>query len=552
MAKDLEVALRLRIEGNNVVVAGLDGVDKKLGSLKKGSSDLAGAFKSLLPAIGMIGIIKFFTDCVKAAEGQSEALRKLKLELDAQGEKTAAILPILKNYADVMGETTRFGQSEYLKILPELIRKQGDWKQALALSTLTANIASASGKDLSQVSELLTNALANPTRGTMVLRREFGAVVEGSKDVEDMMVKLQEHFNNVAVSEESLTKKTALLKNEWDKTQETIGKSTVWSDMVMGAISVEKYFATLVNSIQKIIAFFTPGTIKEKMDAINKLTKEGADIWVKIEKDKTFELIEQMKIRANKAKESEEKRSGLEKKGAEERAEFAKNEEDKIEEWSKNFDKNAEERAKIKADSEEAQRQLDLAADKKFLDDKTAAESEYYRIKGEAYAKSMEIGRQYAEIEKTLIEDLISGSQDAWKKFYKAMIDMAFAGAEAKMTANAAQAWSDAFLLLANPITAFYAPTAFGAAASVSAQLAGLELLKGLFKLPAMAEGGIIKGSAGGRVVIAGEGGQDEAIIPLNKGISRPIVINIYGYASTEMAQELYRKIKQLENTGGL
>jgi hypothetical protein len=62
--------------------------------------------------------------------------------------------------------------------------------------------------------------------------------------------------------------------------------------------------------------------------------------------------------------------------------------------------------------------------------------------------------------------------------------------------------------------------------AAVDASFGALFGLAGL-DIPAMADGGIVKASAGGTLVRVGEGGRDEAILPLPSPMQQPTIINV-------------------------
>lgn len=571
---DLQAKIVFSVENGQLVINQLNGVQQKMGGLKSGVGGISQELKALMPALSAVAIGKFLYDSVKAAEKASEAYRKLRFELETQGIAWGSVEKEIKNYADTMGKSTRFGHTEYLEVLGSMTRKLGDLEKAYSFTTLAADIASQSNMTMAQVADLLGNAMANPARGALMLRREFKAIVGDGKNVNEMMQKLYTHFNGAAQAEQSFTKEMAIAKEEIDKMKEGLGVGmlpiitqvvTEWEKWAK-AIHIIKQSDAEVNAKDLANAENKVLSIKKAQNLLDSTSgkgqKERRALELKVAEDnlaalKAIIAVEERRDKKKKAGPPKggaadpEKKAGLEKKIAEETAEFAKNEEEKVAKWDEDFNKKAEERLKTKADAEEADRKFGTAADAKYLKDEQDTEDEKDRIAAEGYQKRLAIGMEFANAEKTLVEDLISGDKDAWKNFYKAMIDLAFTGAEAKLTANVAEAWSNAFLLLSNPITAFYAPTAFGAAGAVTAELAGLELAKGLFKLPAMAEGGIVKAIPGGRSVIVGEGGRDEAIVPLGPGTRTGGTVNIHIHGTViGSVNEIVKEIKKLNLTG--
>jgi hypothetical protein len=79
----------------------------------------------------------------------------------------------------------------------------------------------------------------------------------------------------------------------------------------------------------------------------------------------------------------------------------------------------------------------------------------------------------------------------------------------------------------------------------------------GVPKIPQLAEGGIVKASPGGTLVNVGEGGQDEAVVPLGRGapsVSRgeptQVTLVIEG-AETEFRRWLNKSIRVKGTLGG-
>lgn len=504
MAKDLEVALRLRIEGNNVVVAGLDGVDKKLAGLKQGGLDVGAAFKSafmgLLPAISAATIIKFLTDCVKEAQEAEKVFIRLRAELEKQGFTFENVSKEIDYYSRKIERISTFSRDTFIRVLTNLTQKTGDYKGSLALVTGAVGIANKYDKELNETVNLLYESSVGGARGLVALQKELGGAALQAQSA-------TEAVKNLIKENENVEKKG--LTVQWNKFGSAF-KENVMKPIGDFAGTKLTNFLTTLNNIGFVWGILT----KKQKEAIG-VTKEEDNALTALLK-KLEDAQKAREAEANAVKKAEEAKREIAEKG--------------------------EAELKILTDSEEAQRQLDLAADKKYLDDKAAADAAYWQKRGEQYAAFLEIGKGFAEAEKTLMEDLFAGNEDAWKNYYKRIIDLAFKAYEDKLAIDLAAAFASAWI----------DPTKWGAVIALSAQMAGVEALKGVLKLPAMAEGGIVKARSGGTIIRAGEAGQDEAIIPLNKGMGRPVNITINGYVSTEMVQELYRKMKQLENTGGV
>lgn len=76
----------------------------------------------------------------------------------------------------------------------------------------------------------------------------------------------------------------------------------------------------------------------------------------------------------------------------------------------------------------------------------------------------------------------------------------------------------------------------------------------GLPEIPRLAEGGIVRARPGGTLAILGEGGQDEAVVPLGRGGAGigGVVINVFAWDVSDAAQRLLPVIVHLERGGNI
>jgi|GEM_PF-6476820 len=530
MAEQTKVELILEVKGDKVVVSGIQNIEQATTKLDntvktKATPSLAGMFKGLLPVITTGVVLNFFKDCISAAEEENEALRRLKGEIEAQGIAWSEAEKSIKDFADTMQATTRFSDTQTYKVVGDLTRRLGSLEQAFTATQLAADIASATGKDFSATADLLATALTHPERGAMMLKREFGAVVGTGKDVEVMVKKLQDHFTGAAQKEESLTKQTAQLKNAFDDFMEDVGRgiTPVWQAILAGGDVAIKMFRTLANSMAKVIAFFAPGTWKEKMDRINELTKQGADIWVKsdnlkiestktvlkVHKDTSEEIAkkeeELKKKREEIAKELAERRQKLELETTEflhgqyeRRRKEAEIERDYIINVLK--DKELAEETyrfrlmQIAKDEKEEKRKLDEAGttrlkekyEKEFNDYKqhydamialfkqgkitqeelTASLVEFTKKK---YGEIIDLSASISGIMGKAIGESIAGSENAWENAWNAIVDVTINALQTMLSAKLITYWSD--------------PLTWGLVPGILAGMAALEALRPLIKI---------------------------------------------------------------------
>ena len=295
------VTITFKSVNGQMVIDTVNGISQKVDALKGKSNMMINVFRQFLPVLAVAEIIKFLKDSVAATEEEAEALRILKGELEAQGKPWADVEQQIRGFATSLQMTSRFSDTMVYKSMGSLAGKLGDVNEALGVTQLAANIAASKGlKEFGSTAEDLAYAMIRPERGAYRLKAEFGELLKGTKNVNEMLKRLQEHFAGAAAREEGLTATTAKLKNAFGEFQEEVGTgiTPVWITILKGADIVVKAFRTLSNSLSKVVAFFAPGTWKEKMAAINKLTREGADIWVNSEIKKGIYSLKTLKVHA--------------------------------------------------------------------------------------------------------------------------------------------------------------------------------------------------------------------------------------------------------------
>jgi len=490
---ELQVKLKLLIDGDKVVVQGIDGVEKKINSTTKQANALTTAFKGLLPAITAAAVSKFFIDSIKLAEHENEVLRKLKGTIESYGQSWTDAEKAIKQTAMTVKAKTRFDEEEVYTTIDKLTVQLGNYKQAIILTNTAMDVAALRGMELSDVMGIFNAALASPQRGVRTLRIAFGDLVGDATNV-------HEAFNNIGIKaqgakekEDSLTKSTKQLQNNFEDLRKELGNN------LNPAVKILYDLMNKTFERQNQIDYDarTQEIVKYRAE-LNQLTKGT----------KEYEAMERLLngVIKRRGEINDERNKKKPKPG-----------DDKITETP----------------AEKAARE---AEEKKKVDEKIKKDEE------ENYKKRLELGQMFSDAQSQLVTDLAAGNVDAWKNYYKMIIDIAFKSTEDLIKLQLANAFA----------LAWVDPTKWGSVAALTGQLLGLEGLKAGLKVPAMAEGGIVKATPGGTLVRVGEAGRDEKITPLGKDNSdKRIIINVNGFADKNTINYLIRELKKAENNGG-
>lgn len=133
----------------------------------------------------------------------------------------------------------------------------------------------------------------------------------------------------------------------------------------------------------------------------------------------------------------------------------------------------------------------------------------------------------FADFFKRLWNNLVSGATNLWVKWRTGFDKVVgfIGGLKTKITNIAKGIWDGflgAFKSMINNIIGAWNALDFSISVSIPSWVPGLggkgfHVSDVIPDIPYLAEGGIVKARAGGTAVVAGEGGQDEAIIPLSR-----------------------------------
>jgi len=476
----------------DVVSKKLNKVDKSAKKAKAGFSNLASGAKALLTSMGLLvgaaGITRFFSSAIKEAEVFNESLRKVEFNLKALGATTRDSRKELIAWSAAIQESTRFGDNIALDTLNKMLRVTGDLAQSQSGATLAMDLAVSSGKDLAFITEIVSQLMIGETRAVIQAQKEFGAFIGTAGDTQSILDSLQESLSGAAKEEESLTKETAILSNQFTDLKKSIGF----------ALEPVSNFALTTSSaildvLQKIIdkIILTSGIIKNfviaDIGAVTSLLKfdltEAKNYFSQFTNDTKAMLDDynaKYKTSSNERVEETEKTERLISKinliEQNKRLSALKKIED---DRQKIIKENLDNLIAFKEEKETAEADAIIARDQEKKDILVAQEQNFKSTLGTISSLASAKNRELAVVGKI--------------------------AATAMAIMNTSEAVTKA-LASAPPPFNFALAAAVGAAGAV--QIATIQGVQ-------FAKGGLVKGSGPGIIANIGEKGRDEAILPL-------------------------------------
>lgn len=231
----------MALEETGVVLSAIDNFSKQMDSFNKKlneigtnsetagnkTSSLKDQFMSLVPAMTAVGAVMFLKSSIEASMEQEEGLRKLNFAVTATGKKFSDVKPQVDAFTEAVENNTRFTGEIATEAMAKLTRVTGDFATAQRLAKLAMDISATTGKDLMETTTQLGLAFEGNTRGVMMLKREFGAQLEGAKTGTDVLNKLAKAYDGSAESEKSFTKDLAVANHQFEEMQKAIGSQLI-------------------------------------------------------------------------------------------------------------------------------------------------------------------------------------------------------------------------------------------------------------------------------------------------------------------------------------
>ena len=244
------VELNLRV---NADTGQIDTLAPKFTKAAEGAKQAEDGFKTLgaearslmgalLPIATAAAVVQFFTDCVKGAEDQNEAMRRLQGTLEANGQAWTDGGAAIKQWAEAIASSTRFTENEALQSLDKLTRSTGSASQAQAAAKLAMDLSVSSGKSLGEMTDFVNNLINKQQRAIMEAHKEFGTYTEKAQTAQEVLDALAAKVGGAAEKEDSLTKKSKELGSAFEEFKVTIGNAfaPALADVLVGLTRIVK------------------------------------------------------------------------------------------------------------------------------------------------------------------------------------------------------------------------------------------------------------------------------------------------------------------------
>ncbi|MBI2069458.1 MAG: hypothetical protein HYT79_02570 [Elusimicrobia bacterium] len=179
--------------------------------------------QQLLGFATVAGVTTFFKQAAQAALEEQEALRRLSFAVEAIGGSFASEKERIIAFAQEQQALTRFSDTQTFEALGRLTRVTGDLGQAMQAARLAFGLASASGKDLNSILDLLGPILNGDATRLRALKLEFGAFIGNAKSAQEVIDVLSKRFLGAAETEKGFAKELIITRNRLSDFQETVG-----------------------------------------------------------------------------------------------------------------------------------------------------------------------------------------------------------------------------------------------------------------------------------------------------------------------------------------
>jgi len=193
---------------------------QSIGSIKDAASQLQ---SQLLAFATVAGVATFFKSSADAAIQEEEALRRLAFAVDSTGGSFAQSKEAILDFANQQQLLTQFSDTQTYETMGKLVRVTGDVGQAMQATRLAFGLASASGRDLSTILDLLGPVLQGDSSRLRALKNEFGAFIGDASTAQEVVDNLSKKFLGAAENQSGYQRELSSLRNRLDNFKETVG-----------------------------------------------------------------------------------------------------------------------------------------------------------------------------------------------------------------------------------------------------------------------------------------------------------------------------------------
>ncbi|MCG3205217.1 MAG: hypothetical protein KCHDKBKB_01936 [Elusimicrobia bacterium] len=551
-------------------------------SVKDATNQLA---TSLLGIASVAGLTTFFKSSAEAALEEEEALRRLAFAVDATGGSFQQSKEAILAFANQQQAFTQFSDTQTFEAMGRLVRITGDVGQAMQATRLAFGLASASGRDLGGILDLLSPILQGDATRLRALKNEFGAFIGNANTAQEVVDVLSRRFLGAAETQEGYAKQLAISRNELGNFKETVGAGVLPAfNFLLGALTkVTQFFEILGVVIAnwaaharlnvKDFAEFIKEVFTLNFDGAQERHKRFAAEFASIEETSAEQAAEidkrYSKERQLIAQDEQRIKTGITQKSVEESRKEAEEKKKAAQDAHDTLTRLDSERLElegeklesklemIELEKEQRLRQLDEIAAKGILTEEALTQARINAVEI-AKLKSKEARESLDEDMKALEEGAKSVASTFANSVGDAMADVILEGK------NMQAVFDSVFKSVLRTAIETFTRIAIEAAI-LRGSTGGLGVLGGIFAVGAigggafkgikLAEGGIVRRPTFAQV---GEAGP-EAVIPLdrlgnfggsvNVTVTQNNTINIQG-ASDEQVRTLMRRISEATRSG--
>jgi len=316
--------------------------DKLFGGFRK----LRASYLGIMAAIGaVIGVV---TKSISEFEKAERQKAQLKTTLDGLNISYEQSKNIIEEQLKAISVNTKYTKDNTLETYNELLKLTGNVESSFKLLKIAMDVASGTGKSLTEVINTFRIAMMSGRDATVILGKEFGQLGIQGKNLDEMLTNLGIAFEDNRIKEQTLQKETKDLKDTFNDIYETIGSYLIpvfdklllpvkgfLGFTISGFKFVETLVKNLVDNIVRaglIIKSIITRDFKE-IENINKITNKSIEKnWEEFDKtvidlnNKLFEknkqnikdysnaVIQTRKDEVNKTEEIEKEKEALIKK----------------------------------------------------------------------------------------------------------------------------------------------------------------------------------------------------------------------------------------------
>lgn len=181
--------------------------------------------KALVPATAAVaGLAAAATVATKAAIDDAKQQDELARQLEVTTGATAAQVAAVEDYIAKTEMAAAVSDTELRPAFANLVRATGNVTEAQDLMTIALDVAAGTGKDLSTVSEALSEAFQGEVGPLKELDRSLTDMIGSGADADEVMAQLAETFGGAAAANtETVAGRFELMQIQIQNAQESIG-----------------------------------------------------------------------------------------------------------------------------------------------------------------------------------------------------------------------------------------------------------------------------------------------------------------------------------------